>query len=249
MKMRELTHLSLFTGIGGLDLASEWAGFTIVGQCEFADYSTMVLEKHWPAVPRWRDIRDLTADEFFRRTGKRNVTVVSGGFPCQPHSLAGMRKASGDERDLWPEYARIIREIGPDWVVAENVPGLLSSEHGRFFGKILIDLDTLGYDAAWGVWGACDVGALHERERVCIVAHANRLMGKAWDGLHKKHGRPIQGSNQEKRFYSLGEISEAYMCGNDDGIPARVDRLRCLGNAVVPQQFFPVFEAIAEVEA
>ena len=80
--MQELTHLSLFTGIGGLDLAAEWAGFRTVGQCEFADYPTGVLEKRWPDVPRWRDIRTLTKDDFYAKTGLRTVDINSGGFPC-----------------------------------------------------------------------------------------------------------------------------------------------------------------------
>lgn len=145
-----LTHFSLFSGIGGIDLAAEWAGFTTVGQCEFADYPTKVLEKHWPDVPRWRDVRDVTA-EAIRDKGVPSITVLSGGFPCQPHSLAGEREASNDERDLWPDYGRIVCEIEPRWVLAENVPGILSSESGRFFGGILRDLAGMGYYAGWGI--------------------------------------------------------------------------------------------------
>ena len=129
-----LTHFSLFSGIGGIDLAAEWAGFETVGQCEYADYPTKVLEKHWPKVPRWRDISNVSAEEFKQRTGIKNLTLISAGFPCQPHSTSGKRKGSGDERDMWGEFARVIREIKPKWVLGENVRGILSSESGRYFG-------------------------------------------------------------------------------------------------------------------
>lgn len=247
------THLSLFSGIGGLDLAAEWAGFQTVGQCEWADYPTKVLEKHWPDVPRWRDIHDFTADDFYRRTGLRkgDLTCLSGGFPCQPHSLAGLRKASCDERDQWPEMRRIIGSIGPKWVVAENVRGLLSSEDGRFFRGILRDFAQMGYDVGWGVTSAAGFGAIHRRERVAIVAHSRsgRLQGRGIEEKKRKANEQFEGAyihllqKCDEKYISSSAILRKY-----DGVPNRVDRTKCLGSAVVPQQFYPIFKAIADVD-
>jgi len=176
----ELTFGSLFSGIGGLDLGLERAGMRCAWQVEIDDYATKVLAKHWPDVTRFRDVRSVG-----RHNGSIStcyyplapVDCLIGGFPCQPHSQAGERKASSDERDLWPEFARIIREIKPTWVVAENVLGLLSSENGAFFGGVLRDLATLGYDVRWQVLSATQFGAPHLRERVIIVAHTS---GAEW---------------------------------------------------------------------
>lgn len=244
------THLSLFSGIGGLDLAAEMAGFETVGQCEWADYPTKVLERHWPDVPRWRDIHGLSADEFIRRTGVKNLTVISGGFPCQPHSVAGKRKASCDERDLWPEMRRVIGDIKPRWVVAENVPGLLTSEDGRFFRGVLRDFAQMGYSVGWGVTSAAGAGAIHKRERVAIVAYdsSKRREGRLQKPFQGEQG--ISGSEDGRRIEEWIQRSNLYepkLCGDRNGFPGMVDRLKCLGNAVVPQQFYPIFKAIYEV--
>lgn len=252
-----LTHLSLFSGIGGLDLAAEWAGFQTVGQVEWADYPTKVLEKHWPDVPRWRDIHTLTKDDFFEKTGIRTVDVISGGFPCQPHSVAGNRYGDKDERNLWPEYMRIVREICPRAVVAENVPGLLSTIHD----VVCSDLEKENYK----VWTLCipayAVGAHHERYRVAIIA-----VHKGKSRLQTNSETDAAGTLKKTRKYTCGgywdympgtywTIHKPPVLGMADGISGGMDgriafksKMTALGNAVVPQQFYPIFKAIAEIE-
>ena len=251
-----MNHLSLFTGIGGIDLAAEWAGFETVGQCEWADYPTKVLEKHWPDVARWRDVREFTADKFREQTGIKEVTLLSGGFPCQPHSLAGKRQSSSDERDLWPEYRRIIGEIRPKWILAENVRGLLTSESGRFFRGILRDLSDLGFDVGWCTYPAVWVGAIHRRERVFIIAHADSSRRNRWSGDTIKHNEknPKRGEGSNRHFKNLLESfnpdrweAEPVVLRKNIRVPNGMDRLKCLGNAVVPQQVYPILKAIAEI--
>ena len=172
-----LTHLSLFSGIGGLDIAAEMAGFKTVGQCEWADFQTKVLEKHWPDVPRWRDIRTLTGESFYERTGLRTVDVISGGFPCQPFSLAGKRGGQDDDRYLWPEMLRVIRELNPTWVLGENVPGIVNLA----LDTVLSNLEDEGYTCQPFIIPACGVDAPHKRDRVCIMAYSDReQLGKHW---------------------------------------------------------------------
>lgn len=268
--MERLTHLSLFSGIGGLDLAAEWAGFTTVGQCEWADYPTRILEKHWPDVPRWRDIRTLTAEGFHEQTGLRTVDVISGGFPCQPFSIAGRKKGEQDNRFLWPEMCRTIAEVRPGWVVGENVANFANMA----LDSTLFDLESLGYEAWAVVFPACAVGAPHERMRTAIIAHTDSERREGCKQHDTYSSEPC--GRQERAFGATSQLppmdnTMPIGCGRDNrrrqsqiiedrrqwavepdvgrvahGIPDRVDRLKALGNAVVPQQFYPVFKAIAE---
>ena len=287
----QLTHLSLFSGIGGLDLAAEMAGFRTVGQCEWADYPTKVLEKHWPDVPRWRDIRTLTGGSFFERTGLQTVDVISGGFPCQPFSVAGKRRGKEDDRYLWPEMLRVISELRPTWVVGENVAGIVNMA----LDQVYADLENEGYSVQAFIIPACAVDAPHRRDRCAIigygkdVAHAEsvRLQRKWPCGEQISRPRPEKAqserccdvlSDTDNRGWTLWRnwelsITEETATGRADfggrapeyvtgewwpaepnvgrvanGVPSRVDRLKCLGNAVVPQQFYPVFQAIADIE-
>ena len=167
--MKRLTHLSLFSGIGGLDLAAEWAGIQTIGQCEWAEYPTKVLEKRWPDVPRWKDIRTLTGESFYERTGRRTVDIISGGFPCQPFSVAGKQRGKEDDRYLWPEMVRVIKELRPTWIVGENVAGIVRMA----LPDILSELEACGYRTRTFLVPACAVGARHRRYRGAIVAYTN----------------------------------------------------------------------------
>lgn len=227
-----MTVGSLFSGIGGFDLGFERAGYDVRWQVEIDDYANRVLAKHWPNVRRYRDIRTIDWRDV------EPVDVVCGGFPCQPHSVAGRRKASEDDRDLWPEVVRCLRETQPRWFVGENVTGLLSSENGRFFGTVLRDLAACGFDAEWSTVSACSVGMPHMRQRLFIVAYANSEHGRPRfrDSIARAL-RPLQEIDSFARARTgyetrLANPSELYR--NADGVPFGMERNRGIGNAVAP---------------
>ncbi len=154
---------SLFSGIGGLDVALAESGWTPAWQVENDPFCTKVLERHWPNVTRYGDIREIGW------TGAEHVELICGGFPCQPFSVAGQNRGVDDERNMWPETYRAVRELGPRYVFLENVPGILAH---KYFGRILGDLAEGGYDAVWDTFTAAEVGAPHRRERLFILAYA-----------------------------------------------------------------------------
>ena len=165
-----MTHGSLFSGIGGFDLAAEWSGFTNLFNCEWEEFPRKVLKHHFPNAEQYGDIKEFDATAYSGR-----LDILSGGFPCQPFSVAGKRKGSEDERHLWPEMLRVIGECQPRWVVGENVRGLVSWSDGLVFETCCSDLEALGYSVQSFVIPACATGAPHRRDRVWIVAHSDNF--------------------------------------------------------------------------
>lgn len=292
--MTSLTHLSLCTGIGGIDLAAEWAGFATVGQCEIDEYASRVLAKNFKGVPNLHDIRTVD-NARLREVGiePEAITLLSAGFPCQPYSLAGKGRGDGDERDLWGEVKRCIGEIKPRWFVGENTPGLFARANQKYFKRILADLAEMGYRVSWGIWGACDVGAPHKRERVFLCAFnahgerrnaigvQDREFSETVDEASKRQpcgASGVYGNVSDASSHELGlfgsekETQRITSCGEDirmraqanasgqwwqaepdvgrvvNGCAFRVDKLRGLGNMVVPQQIYPLLKAIADYE-
>ena len=169
-----MTHASLFSGIGGFDLAAEWAGWTNMFNCEIDLFCRRVLAYHFPNAVQYEDIRTT---DFTVWRGR--IDVLTGGFPCQPFSVAGKRKGTDDDRYLWPEMLRAIREIRPRWVVGENVRGFVNWSEGMVLDTVFADLEALGYEVQPFILPACAVGAPHRRDRVWIAAHARRDGGSA----------------------------------------------------------------------
>jgi DNA (cytosine-5)-methyltransferase 1 len=355
-----LKMLSLFSGIGGFDIAARWTGqIETVAFVEIDPFCQKVLKKHWPTVPIISDIREVTGerirgivadtdgagggasqcgidgngqkenegrDEFSQSEPCGRIDILTGGFPCQPFSCAGKRKGTSDNRFLWPEMLRVIKEVRPKWVIGENVAGLISIDNGMVFEDCCASLEAEGYAVQSFILPACSVGAPHRRDRVWIVAWSNAddTKGRGCGLLHtenfgkttgeintscnadspvansrsitdKQNPRGCIGSIQEKPEDNArpgntdshapdtdlpgsqgrdeygqraGEWTpgqgyteqwEEDWCsvalrtcvrGMDDGVSRRLhrtDRLKALGNAVVPQIPYLIMKAILEV--
>jgi len=264
-----MKHLDLFSGIGGFSLAAHWAGFETVGFCEIESYCRQVLKKHWPEVPIHNDVRELDGNEY------GSIDLITGGYPCQPFSLAGARKGHDDHRHLWPEMLRVIAQARPTWVVAENVTGHITMG----LDTVLTDLESEGYAARAVVIPACGINAPHRRDRVWIMANTQ--------GLHdrRSHTNPNQRQKQKpgnrscatnvantnaarpqereifaRRKSQARSTHERQAAERADwwptepgvgrvanGVPSRVDRIKGLGNAIVPQVAFQILKPIAKL--
>jgi DNA (cytosine-5)-methyltransferase 1 len=234
----KLRVLDLFSGIGGFSLGLErTGGFETVAFCEIEEFPRRVLAKHWPGLPCYTDVRELTGERL--AADGIAVDVICGGFPCQDISDAGRRAGlEGERSGLWAEIVRLAGDIRPDFVVVENVAALL----GRGLGRVLGDLAAVGYDAEWEVLGADALGASQHRERIWILAypHDPRREGPIWAG--KPHqARPEWQTAYREPLRSTGGLwppgprAVADIPRMVDGPADRAHRLRCLGNAVVPQ--------------
>jgi len=308
--MNDLTHLDLFSGIGGFALAAGWAGFRTIQFVEIDAYCRSILKKYWPKVPTHDDIRTFKwalADSAGSRRSRRGlsagqgqeregtpdiigggqVTLLTGGFPCQPFSVSGNRRGAADDRFLWPEMLRAISEVRPAWIIAENVPGIKSMEFAQSLSglatqgddeegglakytvvldEICSQIERIGYEVQPIIIPACAVDAPHQRARVWIVGHAERggrhridrggagpksqarrseLSNPKVAGLEvrKRKGRKEMGFIRVCRWPTEPDVGRvAY------GIPARVDRIKALGNAIVPQVAYQIIKGIAEIE-
>ena len=247
--------LDCFAGIGGFSLGLERAGFETVAFCEIEPYCQKVLAKHWPEVPIYDDIREVTADRLVR-DGIR-PDVITGGFPCQDLSAAGKQAGIDGERSgLWSELARLIGELQPRYAIMENVTALISGDSGRWFGRVLGDLAQVGYDAEWHCIPASAIGANHHRDRVWIMAYPSggeRQSGTKEQGVLRtlSENRAVDGdaSGRGEAPFSGQWAAEPNVGRVANGVPARSHRLKSLGNAVVPQIPEIIGRAIMEAES
>jgi DNA (cytosine-5)-methyltransferase 1 len=162
-----MRHGSLFSGIGGFDLAAEWVGWENIFHCEWNEFGQKVLKYYWPNAESFTDITKTNFKKY-----ENKIDILTGGFPCQPYSTAGKRRGKEDERHLWPEMLRAIREIRPRWIVGENVFGLINWSAGLVFHEVQTDLEAAGYEVQPYVLPAAAVNAPHRRDRVWFIAHA-----------------------------------------------------------------------------
>lgn len=249
-----MKHGSLFSGIGGFDLAAEWAGWENIFHCEFEEYKRKRLEINFKNSDSHGDIREFDGTRY-----KDRIDFISGGFPCQDVSIAqqskklggGAKGVKGERSGLWKEYARLIREIRPKGIVFENSPILLI----RGFEQVLCDLHELGYDVEWRCFFASDFGYPHFRKRLYGIAYSRKFR---WESIIKKGGilqdifpeklpRQVPLSIPIERFNGKSSYDNVRM---DDGFSKELDKtvIHGYGNAVIPEIPYQIFKAIQQFE-
>ncbi len=298
--MGKIKHISLFNGIGGFQLAAHWAGWENVAHCEIDEWCNKVVAQHFQKSKCYTDIKQFNAKEYANR-----IDVISGGFPCQPFSLAGKQRGKEDDRYLWPEMLRIIREVKPKIVIGENVAGIVELA----LDTVLSDLEGEGYKTEAFIIPACAINAPHRRDRVWIIAYTDnwwngwgqqqpesqqekiepnentnsfRCNGEEWESKSEIRGFGEFSTGNNERIYSKpittntestrqqmcknGQgkeqlrgsftrdlwqewTTEPPICGMDNGIPNRVDRIKALGNAIVPQVAFEIMQNLNQIAA
>ena len=279
-----MKHLDLFSGIGGFALAARWAGFETIGFCEIDKYAQKVLKKNFPGVPIYEDVTKLSGSKF------KDIFLITGGFPCQDISIAGKGAGiEGERSGLWSELFRIIGEVRPKYALIENVPALTF----RGGTRVIADLTEIGYDTEWQIVGANQVGALHRRDRIWIVAYSecntegtthrsdSGIGGRGWEeqnicernqvgcntgngseDVPNSKGKRVEGcrSGREQDSHTHGQEGLPLCEGERPqptvwnpepdvgrvahGIPHRVDRLKGLGNAIVPQVAYEIMRCL-----
>ena len=214
IQRKTLNHASLFTGIGGFDLAASWMGWENVFQCEIDPFCQKLLQNWFPESELFSDIK---TSNFTHYQGK--IDVISGGFPCQPFSVAGKRQCTDDDRYLWPEMLRVLREVQPRWFVGENVCGLLTGQSGVVFERVCADLEDAGYKVQSVIIPACAVDAPHRRERIWIVAHTDSVYAAG-----QGHEQTERTNGTDK---SEGNVTgnRTAVCFGDKGITAITESL------------------------
>ena len=290
-------HLDLFSGIGGFSLGLEATGeFETVAFCDYEKFPQQVLKKHWPSVPIYNDVKELN-EEGLRTDGINKIDIITGGYPCQPFSVAGKQKGEQDPRHVWPEMFRLIKELRPTWVIGENVSGHIKLG----LDTVLENLESEGYSTRTFSISASSIGANHKRERVWIIANKNVEDSRSRGGRIQSTGdqegirsgtfeetkwssdtdttsRPSEGTetmadtesisrNEHEINTGNGKSPSQEVFGNRDGIsngsswwevepnvgrvadglPDTMDRLKAIGNSLVPQ--IPYYIALSILEA
>jgi DNA (cytosine-5)-methyltransferase 1 len=252
-----MKHASLFSGIGGFDLAAEWMGWENIFHCEWMEFPRKVLDYYFPNSNSYSDICKTDFKKY-----ANEIDILTGGFPCQPFSQAGKRKGTEDERYLWGEMLRAIQEIKPTYVVAENVYGITNIDGGMVFEQVCIDLEAQGYEVQPFVLPAAGKNAPHQRLRVWFIAYSYS------NGLNKRNGNNEINTNKTRinAFNDPNKVPEDFrnfptesaLCSGNDGFSEELDAItfykwrkesiKAYGNAIVPQVAFEIFKVIEQMK-